>query len=126
MKCPCGSEKNYESCCGKFIKGEELPPTPEALMRSRYVAYTQKNFAYIEETMSGPALEAFDRKRAEDLAKETKWLKLEVLSSHEQGDEGTVQFMAFFESQGRSQMMHEVSTFKKIKGKWMYIQGEVS
>ena len=126
MKCPCGSEENYESCCGKFIEGGELPPTPEALMRSRYVAYTQSNFVYIEQTMAGPALETFDRKRAEDLAKETKWLKLEVLSSHEQGDTGTVQFIAFFESQGASQMMHEVSTFKKVEGKWMYIQGKVS
>ena len=76
--------------------------------------------------MQGAPLKAFDRKQAQALAKETKWLKLEVLSSEENGDEGTVQFMAFFQFQGKDQMMHEISTFKKINGKWFYIHGEVS
>jgi len=126
VKCPCGTGKLYEECCGGYIEGKELPPTPEALMRSRYTAYTQKNFDYIEQTMQGAPLKAFDRKQAQALANETKWLKLEILYCEENADEGTVQFMAFFQFQGKDQMMHEISTFQKINGKWFYIQGEVS
>ncbi|NGX50810.1 MAG: hypothetical protein K1060chlam2_00661 [Chlamydiae bacterium] len=90
-------------------------------MRSRYVAYTQNNFDYIAETMTGP----FNRKESEASAKEIEWLKLEVLSSEERGDEGTVHFIAFFKHQGRDETLHELSHFKKLNGKWSYIQGEV-
>lgn len=126
MNCPCGSGKAYATCCAPYLEGKALPPTSEALMRSRYVAYTQNNFDYIEETMGGVPLETFDRKRAQTMAKDTHWTKLEVLSSSENGNRGTVQFIAFYTFRGEEQMMHEISTFEKIKGKWIYIGGEVS
>lgn len=126
MNCPCGSGKAYATCCAPYLEGKALPPTPEALMRSRYVAYTQNNFDYIEETMGGASLETFDPKRAQTMAKDTQWTKLEVLSSSENGNRGTVQFIAFYTFRGEEQMMHEISTFEKIKGKWLYVGGEVS
>jgi uncharacterized protein YchJ len=36
--CPCGGE-SYDVCCGRFISGNNIPETPEQLMRSRYSAY---------------------------------------------------------------------------------------
>ena len=39
--CPCGSQKQYEQCCGPFLDGRAIAPTAEALMRSRYTAYTK-------------------------------------------------------------------------------------
>lgn len=34
MLCPCKSEKEYTQCCEPFIIGNQLPDTPEKLMRS--------------------------------------------------------------------------------------------
>ncbi len=38
--CPCGSEREYQDCCGRYIDAREKAPTAESLMRSRYAAYT--------------------------------------------------------------------------------------
>ncbi|MCB1110431.1 MAG: SEC-C domain-containing protein [Chlamydiia bacterium] len=122
MTCPCGSGKDYKQCCGLYIEGNEDAPTPEALMRSRYTAYTRNNLDYIEKTMRGEALERFDRSRGEGV----EWIQLTVLFAEEKGDEGTVQFIATFRYQGKEQMMHEVSSFERIQGKWYYTKGIVS
>ena len=42
--CPCGGA-SYASCCGPYIAGDALPPTAEALMRSRYTAFTLRDEA---------------------------------------------------------------------------------
>lgn len=54
--CPCGSKISYSSCCGLYHSAKAIAPTPEALMRSRYTAYTQANFDYIKATMRGKLL----------------------------------------------------------------------
>ena len=40
--CPCGTALPYADCCGRFHSGAQhlLAPSAEALMRSRYSAYT--------------------------------------------------------------------------------------
>ena len=38
--CPCGLPHDYTKCCGPHIAGVTPAPTSEALMRSRYTAYT--------------------------------------------------------------------------------------
>lgn len=126
MNCPCGSGESYESCCEPYIDGVKVPPTPEALMRSRYSAYAKGNLAYIEKTMGGPAKAQFNRKQAEALVNDTHWIKLEVLATREHEDNGMVEFRATFEFQGKTQVMHEISTFKKVGGKWLYFNGDVS
>ncbi len=40
MLCPCGSNKPYTDCCARYVEGNKHAPTAEALMRSRYTAYT--------------------------------------------------------------------------------------
>lgn len=124
MKCPCGSGKNYPACCGLYIEGKEDPPTPEALMRSRYTAYSLGNLDYIEKTMCGEALENFDRSEAEE--QDIEWLKLDILSSEEDEDRGTVQFIATFRYQDAEHLMQEISSFERIDGKWYYTKGVVS
>ena len=37
--CPCGGA-SYASCCSRYIDSATPAPTAEALMRSRYSAYT--------------------------------------------------------------------------------------
>lgn len=98
------------------------PPTPESLMRSRYTAYTQNNLDYIEKTMRGEALKRFDRKGGNGV----EWIKLDVLFSEEERNAGTVQFIAHFRYQGEERLLHEISSFQKINGKWYYTKGIVS
>jgi len=126
MFCPCGSKKPLEACCGLYITGKESAPTPEALMRSRYTAYALGDLDYIEKTMKDKALKRFNRVATENSLKGTTWIQLTVLSSSEEGEAGTVQFMASFKQNGEDMAMHEVSTFKKIDGKWYYVDGEVT
>lgn len=126
MNCPCGNTKPYTQCCEPYIKGKKKAPTPEALMRSRYTAYTLGNLDYIEQTMRGDALARFDRKEAESNIKNTEWLKLDVLFSEEEEDKGTVQFIATFRFGGEEHFMHEISSFEKVDGKWYYTKGILS
>ncbi|MBK5938172.1 hypothetical protein CCR96_02550 [Halochromatium roseum] len=41
MPCPCGSGHTLADCCEPFLAGTTMPATAEALMRSRYTAFTQ-------------------------------------------------------------------------------------
>ena len=43
--CLCGSGIDYQHCCGFYHSGEKIPETAEALMRSRYTAYSLRNGA---------------------------------------------------------------------------------
>ena len=48
--CPCGSNKSFDNCCGPYLSSAALPPSAEALMRSRYTAYTRMDDKYLLDT----------------------------------------------------------------------------
>ena len=124
--CPCGSNKNYLNCCGSFIEGADSPPTPEALMRSRYTAYTQANIGYIIKTMKGKAAKRFDASSALAWAKKSKWLSLTIVTAKpvaENDKKGIVEFIAHYVLNGKQQSIHEVSEFHCQKGVWYYFNG---
>jgi SEC-C motif-containing protein len=129
MKCPCGSDVALEACCGPAISGERPAPTAEALMRSRYTAYTQKKGGYIVETHDPATRDEVDEKATQRWAEETEWLQLQVLSTEkggEQDEDGKVEFVARFkDTRGREHSHHEHSTFKRVDGRWYYHDGEV-
>ncbi|MGQ3213756.1 YchJ family metal-binding protein [Shinella sp.] len=50
--CPCGSAKEFATCCSRHIAGQQPAPTAEALMRARYTAFTLGNLDYIESTIT--------------------------------------------------------------------------
>lgn len=122
--CPCGIEKDYTECCGVFIEGQEVPLTPEALMRSRYSAYTQANIDYIARTMKSPAKDRFDPNSAREWAKRIEWLKLEVKTSSIQGTKGFVEFIAYFKEKGKTHTLHEMSEFRLDDNQWYYVDGK--
>ena len=121
--CPCGSARNYDNCCGRYLDQGQHAPTAEALMRSRYTAYALKREDYLLETWS-PATrpEALDLK--DDTA--TRWIALEV-KRHEQQDaiHAIVEFVARYRLNGRAQRLHEVSRFVCEGGRWVYVDGEI-
>lgn len=127
INCPCDSEKNYLSCCEPFISGKQIPSTPEALMRSRYTAYTMANMDYIKETMRGKPLIGFQEIEATRWAKRVHWIKLNVIqSSIENPNQGHVEFEAIFVEGYRLKSIHENSTFLFEKGRWYYVDGTIS
>lgn len=122
--CPCGIKKDYAECCGLFIEGQQTPPTPERLMRSRYSAYTQANMDYIARTMKSPAKDRFDANSAEEWAKRIEWLRLEVKTSSIQDKKGFVEFIAYFKEKEKIHTLHEISEFHLDDGKWYYVDGK--
>ena len=122
--CPCGSSILYQQCCEKFITGEALPPTPEALMRSRYTAFTLHHLDYIQATMKGKALKRFNVEQAEARGNAVQWEGLCVIRQKmTSAFHGYVTFEARYIQEGAAKSHYEKSEFKKINNKWYYING---
>lgn len=122
--CPCGSPKNYQQCCGRFIESGQIPLTPEELMRSRYTAFTLANIDYIGNTMKSPAADNFNKQSIYTWAKKSVWIKLEVIHSSYDTKFGTVEFIACYSLNGSIEKIHEISNFRLDEGKWFYIDGK--
>lgn len=119
--CYCGSGKRYEDCCAPIIADFGKAETTEQLMRSRYSAYAQGNMAYIKKTMAGNALKEFQAQKQQGWEQPTEWLGLVVHSSKSLKKKGTVEFTVTYRREGQKRSMREHSEFKKIDGKWFYV-----
>lgn len=134
--CPCGGP-SYANCCGPYIEGAAIAPTAEALMRSRYTAYTLRLEPYLLATWH-----ASTRPTEPIVSKEEKlqWLGLEVKSAlrlrqrkaesmqaEMLASRDSVEFVARFKVNGRAQRLHEVSNFVREEGvggpRWFYVDG---
>jgi SEC-C motif domain protein len=146
--CTCGSGLPYRECCQPYHLGRELAPTAEALMRSRYSAYTKGLVDYIVETThpenpladggASPAgttretLQADVKATCEKIA----WEKLKVLGGEDGAspDEAFVTFQTWFKVRGQmgqraqgwvTQSFVERSRFLRDEsGRWLYVDGE--
>ena len=127
MKCPCGTDLEFDACCGPLLAGARQAATAEALMRSRYCAYACKNARYIVDTHDPDTREGVDEDAVQDWANRSQWLGLEVLATKlggERDQEGEVEFIARFrDDAGRERAHHERSTFVRRSGRWYYQDG---
>jgi SEC-C motif domain protein len=123
MLCPCDSDKQYIDCCGRYLEKSEVALTAEALMRSRYTAYTLGREDYLLATWCHKT-----RPTTFGLASvsRSKWLGLEV-RRHEQmaPDYALVEFIARYKVDGRAHRMHEISRFVYQAGQWFYVDGDI-
>ena len=117
--CPCGSNKAYQACCAPYISGNAFAPTAEALMRSRFTAYTLNDEAYLRATWD----ERTCPKERITHDEPTKWLGLEVKKHETQEKEAYVEFVARYKIGGKAHRLHERSRFVKYDGKWFYVDG---
>ena len=128
MRCPCGSSQDFNACCGPILAGESRAATAQALMRSRYVAYTRGDVSYIERTLAPESRAAFDERATRDWAREARWLGLEILSTEHGGtddDLGHVEFIATYEQRGERMAHRERSRFRRDKALgWLFVAGE--
>ncbi|MGO4761481.1 YchJ family metal-binding protein [Cupriavidus sp. 2KB_3] len=124
--CPCGHAE-YAACCGRFHRGEALPPNAEALMRSRYSAYVKGLVDWLRQTWHATTC-------PDDLApeRETRWLGLTVKAHAQQDDtHAIVEFVARYKVGGRAWRLHERSRFvfePRAAGetpRWLYVDGEM-
>lgn len=125
--CPCGSDRDYDACCGLHLSGRRAAPTAEALMRSRYTAYTRADIDYLARTHAPETRMAFDPAAARDWAMRSTWRGLKILATS-QGDvadsEATVDFVASYEQGGAVREHRERSRFRKTDaGEWYFVDG---
>ena len=118
--CPCGSGDALERCCARWHRSLQAP-TAEALMRSRYSAYVLQDEPYLLATWhpsTRPASVGFEPG--------TRWLGLIVKSTRETGPEAAeVTFVARYRVGGAPAVrMREVSRFRRVDGRWLYLDGE--
>lgn len=121
--CPCGGGRPFARCCAPYLDHTQSPPTAEALMRSRYTAYTLGRMDYVRvtwhPTTCPPVLEA---------PSGLQWLGLQIkrVEGGGAGDStGTVEFVARCKQAGRADRMHETSRFERVDGRWVYRDGEM-
>ena len=124
--CPCESHETYANCCHSIHVGQPAK-TAEQLMRARYSAYVFKNLDFIESSHDPKTLAKTDMEANADWARSTTWLNLEILSTEsgtEDDDWGKVEFRAQFENQRGQNSHHEISEFRRRKGKWYFSSGK--
>ena len=89
--------------------------TPKELMISRYDAFVKEDWVYLSETSLHQTMEELSN------SVPTEWLKLDVIDAYED----IVEFKAYYKENDKIQVLHEKSSFIKIKGIWKYSDGEL-
>jgi SEC-C motif domain protein len=95
--CPCGSQKELADCCLPYVEGRAFAPTAEALMRSRFTAYSLGRVDYILTTYDPRIVMQQDAAGIADWARRSQFWKLEILKTEAGGPDdlkGTVHFNA--------------------------------
>jgi SEC-C motif-containing protein len=121
--CPCGSGKPFAACCEPCLRGNASAPTAEALMRSRYTAYTLGDEPYLLATWH-PSTRPAHLKLAEgaDAGAQPQWIGLKVKSHHVEDEfHASVDFVARYRINGRAHKLEELSRFLKENGRWYYL-----
>ncbi len=127
-QCPCGSTKTYTECCEPIIKGTQAAETPEALMRSRYSAYSNVEIDHIINSTSPLQRKDLDENATRTWAERAEWRGLEIVGCEGGGaddDEGTVEFIASYLEGSSLRRHHELGRFRRVDGAWYYEDGEM-
>ncbi len=120
--CPCGSALPADDCCLPIIAGDRPAGTAEALMRSRYTAYTVGAVDYLLSSWAPST-----RPATLKLDGQQRWLGLKVLDIRGGGTEdveGIVEFVARYKIAGRGYRLHEISRFRRSTSGWHYLDGD--
>lgn len=114
---------DYAGCCGRYVDAGLPAPTAEALMRSRYSAFTLGREDYLLATWH-PEFRPADLNLAGDPP--TKWLGLQI-KRHVQADadHAIVEFVARYKVGGRAHRLHETSRFVRMDQCWHYMDGDI-
>ncbi|MBF0117871.1 MAG: YchJ family protein [Desulfobacterales bacterium] len=126
-KCPCGSDKIYKECCEPLISGQKHAENAEALLRSRYTAYTLSDVGYLLKTIHPKKKKQDDEKSIREWSKNSTWHKLEIIDIQNGVNDdlsGSIEFTVDFSERGKRKKHHELAEFKKEKGIWYFYDGK--
>lgn len=126
--CPCGLPKAFDECCGPIIQGSPAA-TAEALMRARYTAFIRGDMDFLEKTLAPEKQDAFDKAEVAASAKGLSGLGLEVRACYggaEEDDSGGVEYVARFKVNGQVHAHHELASFRRENGAWVYADGQMN
>ncbi|MCK0112961.1 SEC-C domain-containing protein [Ornithinimicrobium sp. F0845] len=120
--CPCGTGRAYSACCGPYVGDGQPAPTAEALMRSRYTAYSLGVDDHVFRTWH-------PRTRPADTVPDPsiRWVGLEVLDVTDGGEgdeEGFVKYRARWATPAPDDQrgqLEERSHFVRRAGRWVYL-----
>ena len=125
--CSCHSGRPYPTCCQPYHRGQS-PPTPVALMRSRYAAYALGKVGYIMNTThpDSPHYQhnrATWRKELRAFCQNTAFVGLQILETAVlDSSRATVTFCAILMQHGQDASFTECSQFVQQKGRWLYVK----
>ena len=132
-RCPCHSGLDYKACCAPCHAKATTAATPEALLRSRYAAFSLELPSYLAAT-THPLHDDFDKDRVAWVQRLAKGLDasyfegLRVLAqSAISDDEHEITFEADVRPrdspEGAGVTLHERSRFAREDGVWFYREG---
>jgi SEC-C motif-containing protein len=132
-RCPCHSGLDYKACCAPCHAQEARAATPEALLRSRYAAFSLELPSYLAAT-THPLHDDFDKDTAAWVQRLAKGLDasyfegLRVLAQESLGEnEHEITFEADVRPrdspEGAGVTLHERSRFMREDGVWFYREG---
>ena len=126
--CPCKSGKTFGECCAPIIAGEKKAPTAEALMRARYSSYVSGDVQFLRKSSTKEVQKEFDERASKAWSRSAKWHGLEIISTEkgQEGDDtGVVEIRALYTANGEFCNHHEVSTFVREAGDWLFADGNL-
>ncbi len=126
-QCPCGSDLAYENCCAAIINGTRTAETAEQLMRSRYSAYAESEIEHLINTTHPDHKDGMDETSIRKWSQNSTWHSLEIINTEKGGaddQDGIVEFIANYSEKNSRRKHHEIASFKKKDGNWLYFDGE--
>lgn len=126
--CPCGSGEEFSGCCGPIIEGTPAT-TAEALMRARYSAFVIRRIdTFLLDTLAEEKRSEFNLREVELSARDAKGLGIDIVAligGSPEDAEGSVEYIARFKIRDQTQIHHELATFRREDGRWVYVDGQV-
>jgi SEC-C motif-containing protein len=97
-------------------------------MRSRYTAFVRGEIDYLIETHDEATRASVDKQALAAWSRDTLWMGLEIGTTEAGGEDdetGIVEFTARGVTNGRPFIQRERSRFRRVDGRWVYIDGTV-
>ncbi|MEA1919856.1 MAG: YchJ family metal-binding protein [Campylobacterota bacterium] len=111
----------FNECCAPFIHNKKNAPTPLALMRSRYSAYTLKQIDYLLQTQCQIEDPLTMYHEISEFANHAYFQHLEIVAS----EDHSVEYKAYYILNHRQELLHEKSNFTCKDGIWCYKEGTI-
>ncbi len=96
-------------------------------MRSRYSAFCRSEIDYLLQSAVHDKQISDEREQLQASCAATQWHSLRVLAHKQNGDRGEVEFIAFYSDASKPnnvQQLHELSSFTRADGRWLYTSGK--